>query len=251
MKLKRFFWCLAFAGLTGFAPSASAVSLYSDWEDVQNGASRKYPKESQKARLDNFLGVKFGKTLGEQGIKILGTHDLSESFKYPNLAVRGNKELYDYSEHFPAIEIELPKTFRKFKRGFVFLSPISKRVVSVYAETEYDSELTRQDANHEILRVFSLITESYPEFGFKERALGMPPLGMMLGGSDYICARATTDSGRNGAEWDFTITCWHGGVQIGINTTDVDQWVRAMSELRDFQNKKRSQEERLLNNNLR
>lgn len=212
--------------------------------------SQRYPLKAVDSRLNKFLGIEFGKTLEEQNIKILGVHELGESDDYPDMAVRGHRELYEYSEHFPAVEIEPPKVFRKFKRAWAFLSPVGKRVVAVHFETEEDETLTRQDANYEMLRSFSLIVDSFPEFGFTERELGIPPLGMMLGGSDYICARTTTRDGFP-PEWDFTLVCWHGGYQVGLHVIDVYEWLNAKKEMEKMLRGKREQEESLLDNNLR
>lgn len=143
-----------------------ALSLYSDWEDSRENRQR-YPKKTLKGQLNKFLGIEFGKTLESQKIKILGEHELGESFEYPGTAVRGHRELYDYSEYFPAVEIELPKVFRKFKRGWVFLAPTSKRVVAMHFLTDKDENLTRKDANYEMLRSFSLIVGANSQIGNK------------------------------------------------------------------------------------
>lgn len=249
MYLKLFFWLLSVVlVLTGTTEPVFALALYSDWEDSREDKQR-YPKKTLKGALNKFLGIEFGKTPQSQRLKILGTHMLGESFEYPGTAIRGHKELYDYSEYFPAAEIELPRVFRKFKRGWVFLSPTSKRVVAMHFVTDEDENLTRKDANYEMFRSFSLIVDSFPEFGFEERKLGLPPLGMMLGGSDYICSRATTRVGF--PEWDFTLVCWHGGVQVGLHVVDVNQWLDAVKEVQMLKREKRERDESQLNNFLR
>lgn len=249
MTIKRFFALILLSAWAWAAPMpiCPASSLYSDWKETRDDA-RTYPKKNVDSRL-KFLGIEFGKTLEEQNIRILGVHELGVSDEYPDLAVRGHRELYEHSEIFPAVEIALPKVFRKFKRGWAFLSPVSKRVVAIHFATEKDDELSRQLANREIFRSFSLIAESFPEFGFSERELGMPPLGMMLGGSDYICARATTRRGL--PEWDFTLVCWNSGYQVGLHVIDITQWIKAREEMRKMLDRRMEQEETSLNNALR
>lgn len=249
MSKKRFSALILLSALAWAVamPICPALSLYSDWKETR-GDARTYPKKDADSRL-KFLGIEFGKTLEEQNIRILGVHELGVSDEYPDLAVRGHRELYEYSEFFPAVEIAVPKVFRKFKRGWAFLSPVGRRVVAIHFATEGDDELSRQQANCEIFRSFSLIADSFPEFGFDERELGMPPLGMMLGGSDYICVRASTRRGL--PEWDFTLTCWNGGYQVGLHVIDIPQWIKARKEMQEMLDRRMEQEEPTLNNTLR
>lgn len=64
---------------TASTPFCFALSLYSDWESSREN-SRRYPLKAVDSRLNKFLGIEFGKTLEEQNIKILGVHELGESY---------------------------------------------------------------------------------------------------------------------------------------------------------------------------